>query len=50
MTAFGADPSGKKDSTAAFAAAVADALAHGSGEKMGDNVTDLGGVVVDHVG
>ena len=41
----GADPTGRSDSTAAFAAAMAVVLARGqrSGYKMADNVTDLGG-------
>jgi hypothetical protein len=43
----GADPTGKRDSTKAFEAAMADALSHGSGMPMADNVTDLGGVVID---
>jgi hypothetical protein len=46
----GADPTGLDDSTKAFAAAMVDALTRGSGHIMGDNVTDLGGVVVDPEG
>lgn len=46
-SAFGADPTGHKDSTAAFAEAVAAALQAGSGKKLGGNATDLGGVVID---
>jgi hypothetical protein len=47
-TAFGADPTGAADSTAAFAAAVAAAVArNASGQKMSDGIADLGGVVID---
>merc|ERR1719506_2506221 len=45
--AYGADPTGRKDSSQAFAEAMKEALSRGSGRLMGDNVTDLGGVVVD---
>ena len=47
VTAYGADPTGHHDSTKAFAAAMATVFSHGSGKAMADNVTDLGGVVVD---
>ena len=44
----GADPSGQRDSTEAFGAAMADALRRGGGGyAMADNVTDLGGAVID---
>ena len=44
----GADPYGRKDSTQAFKACISDALARGTNKRMmGDNVTDLGGVVID---
>ena len=44
----GADPYGRKDSTLAFKACMADALTRGTNARlMGDNVTDLGGVVID---
>ena len=43
----GADPTGKRDSSVAFGVAMADALRRGPGLLMGDNVTDLGGVVLD---
>ena len=47
-TAFGADPTGKTDSTAAFAAAVAALVArNATGHKMSDGIADLGGVVLD---
>lgn len=46
--AFGADPTGKTDSTSAFAAAMAAVLAHNtSGHKMSEGIADLGGVVLD---
>jgi hypothetical protein len=45
---FGADPTGVKDSTAAFVAAVAELLKHNtSGHMMSDGIVDLGGVVLD---
>ena len=45
---FGADPTGKADSTAAFTAAMAAVLAHNtSGHRMSDGIYDLGGVVLD---
>jgi hypothetical protein len=43
---FGADPTGKADSSAAFAAALVDMLSRGSGN-MSDGIKDLGGVVMD---
>ena len=44
----GADPTGQADSSRAFDAALKDALGRGrDGRLMGDNVTDLGGVVID---
>ena len=47
-TTFGADPTGRADSTAAFAASVAALLARNvSGHKMSDGIADLGGVVLD---
>ena len=48
-TAFGADPSGVRDSTKAMTAAVAALLEKGaaSGARMGSNYTDLGGAVLD---
>jgi hypothetical protein len=47
-TAYGADPTGVADSTAAFAAAVAAVVAHNAtGHKMSDGIADLGGVVLD---
>ena len=47
-TAYGADPSGVADSTAAFAAAVAAVVArNATGHKMSDGIADLGGVVLD---
>ena len=46
--AYGADPTGVADSTAAFAAAVAAMVARNtSGHHMADCVVDLGGVVLD---
>lgn len=45
---FGADPTGKTDSTTAFAAALAAVLSHNtSGHVMSDGIVDLGGVVLD---
>ena len=47
-TAFGADPTGATDSTAAFAAAVAAVVSrNASGKTMSDGIADLGGVVLD---
>jgi len=47
-TAFGADPTGAADSTAAFAAALAAVVArNATGKKMSDGIADLGGVVLD---
>ena len=45
---FGADPTGVKDSTAAFTAAMAAVMAHNtSGHSLSDGIVDLGGVVLD---
>ena len=45
---FGADPTGRTDSTAAFAAALKAVLSHNtSGHVMSDGIVDLGGVVLD---
>ena len=45
-TSFGADPTGKTDSAAAFAAAMTAVLSRASGN-MSDGILDLGGVVMD---
>jgi hypothetical protein len=45
---YGADPTGRTDSTAAFQAAMAAVLASNtSGHHMSDGIVDLGGVVLD---
>jgi len=46
-TAFGADPTGRADSAAAFAQAMAAVLARATGRNMSDGIADLGGVVLD---
>jgi hypothetical protein len=45
-TSFGADPTGKTDSTAAFTAAM-NAVVSRSNGNMSDGISDLGGVVLD---
>jgi len=48
--AYGADPTGRRDSSAAFAAAVADLLSLGTSRSrstLSSNITDLGGAVLD---
>uniref|UniRef100_A0A6B2L5B9 Rhamnogalacturonase A/B/Epimerase-like pectate lyase domain-containing protein n=1 Tax=Arcella intermedia TaxID=1963864 RepID=A0A6B2L5B9_9EUKA len=46
-TDFGADPTGKTDSTTAFSAVVKALLAKDTGHKLADGITDLGGATVD---
>jgi hypothetical protein len=46
-TDFGADPTGKADSSTAFAAALAEMLSRGSGQNLSDGIKDLGGAVMD---
>ena len=47
VAALGGDPTGRRDSSKAFGAAVAEAISRASGRLMGDNVKDLGGAVID---
>lgn len=49
-TDFGADPTGAKDSTAAFTAAVAALLQGGAPHKMASGIHDLGGATLDLAG
>jgi hypothetical protein len=46
-TTYGADPSGKNDSTNAFQEAVAALLKLGSGHKLANDINDLGGATLD---
>jgi hypothetical protein len=46
-TTFGADPSGKTDSTSAFQQAVAALLKLGSGHHLANDINDLGGATLD---
>lgn len=51
VTDFGADPTGKADSSSAFAAAVTEALSRGAlNHSLADGMKDLGGVIVDLAG
>jgi hypothetical protein len=50
VLAFGADPTGQSDSTAAIQAAVAQFLLMGSKHSLSNGIVDLGGAVLDLAG